>query len=141
MVSACYDSGFVSFHDSQHAANRRTRLDWGNPVSGGNLGGNPVSGGEIWGKSGGNPGSVHHSCPGGNPVSVHHSEGGKSGVSPSFLPKRVKSGVSPSFLPKKTNRRRITRKKMHRHRITPPTPDYAPEKVNRHRAKKLGKGG
>ena len=57
---------------------------------------------------GGNPVSVHHSCPwgsgeircqfiilarGGNPVSVH--QGGKSGVSSSFLPGE-KSGVSSS---------------------------------------------
>ena len=41
------------------------------------------------GNPGGNPVSVHHSCPG-NPVSVHHSCPWKSGVSSSFLPVEIR---------------------------------------------------
>ncbi len=68
----------------------------------------------------GNPVSVHHSCPRKSGEIRCHGEIrcqsiilGKSGVSPSFLPEKMrKFGVSPSFLPEKM-------------RKDEPTPDYA----------------
>ena len=117
---------------------------------------------EIRGKSGvsgGNPVSVHHSgnpvsVHHGNPVSVHHSRG-KSGVSSSFS---GKSGVSSSFSGEIRCQFIILARMEIRCQFiilggnpvsvrgksggkSGVSSSFLPEKTNRHRAKKLGRGG
>ena len=82
----------------------------------------------------------------GNPVSVHHSypkrcgNMRKSGLSPSFLPEKMRQDEpTPDYAPRKDEPTPD-----YAPGLRPDTglrpPDYAPEKMNRHRAKKLGKG-